>query len=75
MPARNVRRSITGSARRKPAVVGYAGSGAIGSGPWYEPSFQAGRECSRAEVPASGTIQRLLARHAPTAILDALTFT
>jgi hypothetical protein len=43
VPARNVRRLISGVARRLSAVVDYAGSGAIGAGPSYEPSLQAGR--------------------------------
>jgi hypothetical protein len=57
-------------------------SGARGCGAWgnragsmQEPSLQAGRECSRAEVPASGSIQPTLARYPRTPILDALAFT
>jgi hypothetical protein len=42
VPARNVRRSITRSARSEPVAVGYTGRGAIGSGSWMSPPSRLG---------------------------------
>jgi hypothetical protein len=72
VPARNVRRSITGSARRLSAVVGYAGRRAIGSGPWHEPSLQAGRSVAERRCQPMAQSSDTLARHPHTSILDAL---
>ena len=72
MPARNVRRSITGSPRRLSALVGDTGRGAIGSGSWCEPSLQAGRSVAERRCqPGAQSSAAAVARHPHAPVLDA----